>query len=185
MAIYLLIGAIVGVASVGVTRCVYGIEDLFDKLPIHWMWWPAIGAIPVGIIGHFQPQTLGVGYENISNILMSHLAHLGPSPSLCTLKFISWAIALGSGTSGGTLAPLFTIGSGLGLLLGSGGQALCSQRRRRSSHRRPRRHGRHVRRSFSRSPRLRRLRLRNHPPTARLASRSSADAPPHISSPAS
>ncbi len=118
MAIYLLIGALVGVASVGVTRCVYGIEDLFGKLPIHWMWWPAIGAIPVGIIGHFAPQTLGVGYENISNILMSHLT-ISVVAVLCLLKFISWAIALGSGTSGGTLAPLFTIGSGLGLLLGA------------------------------------------------------------------
>jgi len=118
MAIYLLIGAVVGVASVGVTRCVYGIEDLFDKLPIHWMWWPAIGAIPVGIIGYFKPQTLGVGYENISNILMSNLT-LSVVAVLALLKFISWAIALGSGTSGGTLAPLFTIGSGLGFLLGA------------------------------------------------------------------
>src|SRR5580658_4118111 len=94
MAIYLLIGAVVGVASVGVTRCVYGIEDLFDKLPIHWMWWPAIGAIPVGIIGHFAPQTLGVGYENISNMLMSRLT-ISVVAVLCLLKFISWAIALG------------------------------------------------------------------------------------------
>ena len=118
MAIYLLIGAVVGAASVVVTRCVYGIEDLFAKLPIHWMWWPAIGALPVGIIGHFAPQTLGVGYENISNMLMSRLT-LPFVAVLCLLKFISWAIALGSGTSGGTLAPLFTIGSALGLLLGA------------------------------------------------------------------
>ena len=118
MGIYLLIGAIVGAASVGVTRTVYGVEDLFDKLPIHWMWWPAIGAIPVGIIGYIQPRTLGVGYENISDTLMSHLA-LWTVATLCTLKFVSWAIALGSGTSGGTLAPLFTIGGGLGFVLGA------------------------------------------------------------------
>jgi chloride channel protein, CIC family len=118
MALYLVIGAIVGVASVGVTRAVYGIEDLFEKLPIHWMWWPAIGAIPVGIIGHYAPRTLGVGYENISDVLMAHLA-LWAVASLCVLKFVSWAIALGSGTSGGTLAPLFTIGGGLGFLLGA------------------------------------------------------------------
>jgi CIC family chloride channel protein len=118
MGIYLLIGAIVGAASVGVTRAVYAVEDLFDKLPIHWMWWPAIGAIPVGIIGYFQPRTLGVGYENISDTLMSHLA-LWTVATLCTLKFVSWAIALGSGTSGGTLAPLFTIGGGLGFVLGA------------------------------------------------------------------
>jgi H+/Cl- antiporter ClcA len=118
MGIYLIMGAIVGAASVFVTRAVYAVEDLFDKLPIHWMWWPAIGAIPVGIIGYFQPRTLGVGYENISDTLMSHLA-LWTVVSLCTLKFVSWAISLGSGTSGGTLAPLFTIGGGLGFLLGA------------------------------------------------------------------
>lgn len=118
MAAYLIIGAIVGVASVGVTRAVYAIEDLFAELPIHWMWWPAIGAIPVGIIGYFQPRTLGVGYENITDTLMSHIA-LWTVVSLCVLKFISWAIALGSGTSGGTLAPLFTIGGGLGFALGT------------------------------------------------------------------
>jgi H+/Cl- antiporter ClcA/CBS domain-containing protein len=118
MAMYLIIGTIVGAASVLVTRAVYAIEDLFDKLPVHWMWWPAIGAIPVGIIGYFQPRTLGVGYENISQTLTSHLA-LWTVASLCTLKFVSWAISLGSGTSGGTLAPLFTIGGGLGFLLGA------------------------------------------------------------------
>jgi chloride channel protein, CIC family len=124
MGMYLLIGAIVGAASVFVTRAVYAVEDVFDKLPIHWMWWPAIGAIPVGIIGYFEPRTLGVGYENISGTLMSHFA-LWTVASLCTLKFISWAISLGSGTSGGTLAPLFTIGGGLGFLLGAAIIHLC------------------------------------------------------------
>jgi CBS domain-containing protein len=118
MAMYLIIGALVGVASVGVTRAVYAIEDLFEKIPIHWMWWPALGALPVGIIGYFEPRTLGVGYENISNVLMSNMA-VRAVALLCFLKFISWAIALGSGTSGGTLAPLFTIGGGLGFALGA------------------------------------------------------------------
>jgi H+/Cl- antiporter ClcA len=117
MGIYLLMGAIVGVASVLVTRAVYGVEDLFDKLPVHWMWWPAIGAIPVGIIGYFSPRTLGVGYENISDMLMSRTT-IYFAASLCLLKFVSWVIALGSGTSGGTVAPLFTIGGSLGFLLG-------------------------------------------------------------------
>jgi H+/Cl- antiporter ClcA/CBS domain-containing protein len=126
MGLYMLIGAIVGVASVLVTRSVYTIEDLFDKLPIHWMWWPAIGAIPVGIIGYFAPRTLGVGYENISDMLTARPA-LTLVASLCALKFISWAIALGSGTSGGTLAPLFTIGSALGLLLGAVGRRFLPQ----------------------------------------------------------
>jgi chloride channel protein, CIC family len=114
---YVVIGALIGLASVYVTRAVYFIEDLFDHLPIHWMWWPLLGAIPVGVIGYFVPRTLGVGYENISDFLCGRMA-LGAVAILAGMKFVSWAIALASGTSGGTLAPLFTIGSGMGLLLG-------------------------------------------------------------------
>lgn len=117
--IYILIGAIVGVASVFVTWAVYAVEDAFDLLPIHWMWWPAIGAVAVGVLGYFAPRTLGVGYENISAAISGSMA-LNALTLLFVLKFVSWVIALGSGTSGGTLAPLFTIGGGLGALLGSG-----------------------------------------------------------------
>ena len=119
LAVYLLLGGLVGVVSVGITRFVYMIEDAFERLPIHWMWWPAVGAVAVGVIGYFAPRTLGVGYENISDILSGRLALQGVLV-LCTLKFISWSVSLGSGTSGGTLAPLFTIGGGLGALLGGG-----------------------------------------------------------------
>ena len=117
--VYILIGAIVGVASVFVTWAVYAVEDGFSLLPIHWMWWPALGAVAVGVIGYFAPNTLGVGYDNISHALSSSLP-LQMMAALCVLKFVSWAIALGSGTSGGTLAPLFTIGSTMGALLGAG-----------------------------------------------------------------
>jgi H+/Cl- antiporter ClcA len=117
--VYLLLGALVGVAAVLVTRAVYWIEDMFERTPIHWMWWPAMGAVVVGVIGYFYPRTLGVGYENISDVLSSHLT-LSVAATLCVWKFVSWAIALGSGTSGGTLAPLFTIGGGLGFVLGAG-----------------------------------------------------------------
>jgi H+/Cl- antiporter ClcA len=116
LVVYVGLGAIVGVASVLVTRAVYGIEDLFERLPIHWMWWPALGAIPVGVIGYFAPRTLGVGYSNIETLVSGTLVG-GAAATLCALKFASWSIALGSGTSGGTLAPLFTIGAGLGSLL--------------------------------------------------------------------
>jgi H+/Cl- antiporter ClcA len=116
--IYLLMGLIIGVCSVFVTKAVYLVEDLFDKLPIHWMWWPAIGALAVGVVGYFAPHTLGVGYDNIDNILNGSI--FGQTLIiLFVLKFVSWAISLGSGTSGGTLAPLFTIGGGLGATLGS------------------------------------------------------------------
>jgi H+/Cl- antiporter ClcA len=123
LAIYILLGAIVGFVSVFVTRAVYLIEDLFEELPIHWMWWPAIGAVAVGVIGYFAPRTLGVGYDNISDIISGSLP-LKFMVFLFVMKFVSWAIALGSGTSGGTLAPLFTIGSGVGALLGFGAAKL-------------------------------------------------------------
>ena len=115
---YTLIGALVGIASVGVTRFVYWIEDLYEELPIHWMWWPLVGAIFVGVIGYFEPRTLGVGYTNIDSILSGNIVGRALIV-LVVLKFISWSIYLGSGTSGGTLAPLFTIGGGIGAALGS------------------------------------------------------------------
>jgi CIC family chloride channel protein len=111
------IGIIMGVFSVGVTRIVYWIEDLFEHLPVHWMWWPALGAVAVGVIGYFAPRTLGVGYNNIADILSNQLP-MHALVFLCAMKFLSWAISLGSGTSGGTLAPLLTIGSGIGSVLG-------------------------------------------------------------------
>lgn len=113
----LLIAAFLGVLAFLISRVVYVIEDGFEKLPIHWMWWPALGAIVVGVIGYVEPRTLGVGYGNIT----ANLAATLPAAAvlaLCGLKFLSWSVALGSGTSGGTLAPLMTFGSGLGLVAG-------------------------------------------------------------------
>lgn len=116
LAVYSFIGILIGLISILITKVVYFIEDCFEKLPIHWMWWPAMGGIAVGVIGFFAPRTLGVGYENIANILSGSLP-VKVILFLCFLKFISWAIALGSGTSGGTLAPLLTIGGATGALL--------------------------------------------------------------------
>ncbi|HWB27538.1 MAG TPA: chloride channel protein [Chitinophagaceae bacterium] len=118
LVIYLLIGGAAGVMAAFVSKSVYWIEDAFEKLPIHWMWWPAIGAVAVGLIGYYAPATMGVGYENISALLTGTLP-LTMVIVLCVLKFLSWAVALGSGTSGGTLAPLFTIGGAFGALTGS------------------------------------------------------------------
>ena len=117
LATYSIIGLLIGLASVGITKLVYFIEDAFEKLPIHWAWWPALGGLAVGGIGYFAPNTLGVGYENITSVLSGH-ASLSLLLVLCFLKFASWAISLGSGTSGGTLAPLLTIGGASGALLG-------------------------------------------------------------------
>jgi H+/Cl- antiporter ClcA/CBS domain-containing protein len=115
---YIALGALLGLVAVGVTRLLYAIEDGFEKLPIHWMWWPAIGGVAVGVVGYFSPRTLGVGYDNIEHILSGSLAGKALF-TLCLLKLVSWSISLGSGTSGGTLAPLFTIGGGLGAAIGS------------------------------------------------------------------
>lgn len=116
---YALLGVVVGLAAVLITRAVYRIEDLFDLLPFHWAWWPAFGALVVGVVGYFVPRTLGVGYDNIEAIVDGSIAGR-TLVVLCSAKLLSWAIALGSGTSGGTLAPLFTIGGGLGAVLASG-----------------------------------------------------------------
>lgn len=126
LAIYVVLGIAVGVVSVGVTRIVYAIEDLFEKLPIHWMWWPALGAIVVGVVGVFEPRALGVGYRNIEDILGGQLP-MAMLASLLVFKFVAWSVYLGSGTSGGTLAPLFTFGGGLGYAAGVGLAALFPQ----------------------------------------------------------
>jgi H+/Cl- antiporter ClcA/predicted transcriptional regulator len=123
IAFYGAMGVLIGFAAVFVTRAVYLVEDVFEMLPIHWMFWPALGGLAVGVIGYFYPRTLGVGYANIDSILSNEFA---PQFILvfCSMKFLSWVISLGSGTSGGTLAPLFTIGGGLGTLIGVVGQRL-------------------------------------------------------------
>ncbi len=123
LAMYVLMGAFIGVVASLVSKSVYWVEDMFNKLPLHWMWWPAIGAVAVGVIGYFAPHTMGVGYDNITALLTGKIS-LAIMFSLCFLKYLSWVISLGSGTSGGTLAPLFTIGGGLGALLGVGVLAL-------------------------------------------------------------
>lgn len=119
---YVLIGALMGVVAAGVIRITYGIEDLFEKLPIHWMWWPMIGSLAIGGVGYFAPRTLGVGYDNITDALAGKFV-IGSALYLVLMKFISWSVSLGSGTSGGTLAPLFTFGAGLGFAIG---QALAT-----------------------------------------------------------
>ncbi|HJS47256.1 MAG TPA: chloride channel protein [Gemmatimonadales bacterium] len=123
LAAYTVIGALVGLAAVLITRALYRVEDGFERLGLHWMWWPALGGIVVGLVGWVEPRTLGVGYDNIEAILAGGFTG-GALAALVGLKLVSWLVALGSGTAGGTLAPLFTIGGGLGALLGSGTAAL-------------------------------------------------------------
>lgn len=119
-------GSFFGVISVVTTEVVYWIEDIFEKLPIHWMWWPMIGGLFVGVIGILEPKTLGVGYSNIQMALEAKIA-LSAALSLLIFKFVSWAISLGSGTSGGTLAPLLTVGSLSGFILGHIGHSFVPE----------------------------------------------------------
>ena len=113
----LAIGIAVGLCSGLITAFVYRVEDTFQKLPIHWMWWPAIGALFVGIGGYFDPRVLGVGYETIGSLVRGELVG-ATLIGLVLAKGVVWSIALGSGTSGGVLAPLLIIGGALGALLG-------------------------------------------------------------------
>jgi H+/Cl- antiporter ClcA/CBS domain-containing protein len=110
-----LCGLIAGLASALLTKLVYLWEDLFLKLPFHWMWFPALGGLAVGIGGYFEPRALGVGYDLIAGFLKGDFTPT-MALSLILVKATIWALALGSGTSGGVLAPLLIIGGGLGVV---------------------------------------------------------------------
>jgi len=108
-----LAGILAGGLSVLLTQAVYASEDFFKKLPIHWMWWPAIGGLVIGLGGLIFPQALGVGYDTIGQLLQGDVPRkviLG----ILLVKSIIWAVSLGSGTSGGVLAPLLMTGGALG-----------------------------------------------------------------------
>jgi CIC family chloride channel protein len=109
------LGLIIGVAAAGLSRMMYGFEELFEHLHIHWMWWPAIGGIGIGVGGLFFPHGLGVGYDNIA-VLLKGNASLSLILGLIIAKSLMWAFSLGSGTSGGVLAPLLMIGGAMGEL---------------------------------------------------------------------
>lgn len=110
---YVLLGGICGLAAVGITRLLYFTEDLFETLPVDELWWPAIGALGLGIIGYFVPRVLGVGYDTIGDILNGNLA-LSLLLTVMVAKTLALVISLGSGTSGGLLAPTFMSSAALG-----------------------------------------------------------------------
>ena len=110
------VGVLAGFASGLLTLLVYACEDFFQKLPLHWMWWPAIGAVFVGVGGLVEPRVLGVGYDTIHSLLRGEMIG-GVVAGLMIAKALVWAIALGSGTSGGVLAPLLIMGGALGAML--------------------------------------------------------------------
>jgi chloride channel protein, CIC family len=108
-----LVGLLAGALSALLTISVYAAEDAFQHLPIHWMWWPAIGGLAIGLGGLVFPQALGVGYDTIGALLQGSVTThviLG----VLLVKWLIWAVSLGSGTSGGVLAPLLMMGGALG-----------------------------------------------------------------------
>jgi H+/Cl- antiporter ClcA len=115
LAAALFIGLAAGFASGLLTQLVYGSEDLFTKLPIHWMWWPVIGGAVIGLGGLVYPRALGIGFDTIQDLLAGRLVG-GFLLGLLITKAVIWAVALGSGTSGGVLAPLLLMGGALGAL---------------------------------------------------------------------
>lgn len=117
-AICIVAGLLSGMLSAVMSLSLYRVEDWFGKLPLHWMWWPAIGGLVVGIGAYFEPRALGVGYDVIADLL-NHRMILSAALSLLLVKAIIWVVALGSGTSGGVLAPLLMLGAGLGAVIAS------------------------------------------------------------------
>jgi CBS domain-containing protein len=110
---YLVLGVLCGIAAVAFTKLLYWVEDQFEKLPLDPMWWPAIGAAGLGVIGFFVPRVLGVGYDTISDILTAQLA-LKVLVLVMIFKSLALVISLGSGTSGGLLAPMFMGSAAMG-----------------------------------------------------------------------
>lgn len=110
---YLLLGLLCGFAAVGFSKLLYWTEDQFEKLPIDELWWPAIGALGLGIIGYFVPRVLGVGYDTIGDILNANLAWK-LLLVVMVAKAAALVISLGSGTSGGLLAPMFMSSAAMG-----------------------------------------------------------------------
>ncbi|HEV7500171.1 MAG TPA: chloride channel protein, partial [Vicinamibacteria bacterium] len=106
-------GLLAGALSALLTLAVYAAEDAFLKLPIHWMWWPALGGLVIGIGGLVFPEALGVGYDTIGRLLQGDVSrHL--ILGILIVKALIWSVSLGSGTSGGVLAPLLMMGGALG-----------------------------------------------------------------------
>ena len=112
-----IVGLSGGLLAVATTWLVYKAEDGFARLPVHWMWWPAIGGVIIGVGGLIEPRALGVGYDVIDQLLTGH-ATIALIFGILVVKTLIWALSLGSGTSGGVLAPVFMIGAALGALEG-------------------------------------------------------------------
>ncbi len=113
------VGIATGLGAWVMTQAVYRFEDLFKRLigHLHWMWWPMLGGVLIGVGGLIDPRALGVGYDTIHAELLGQLA-VGALFLLLVVKLVIWSGALGSGTSGGILAPIMMMGAAIGGILG-------------------------------------------------------------------
>lgn len=109
-------GLLSGMLAAALSAALYKVEDLFAKLPLHWMWWPALAGVVIGVGGYIEPRALGVGYDVIDDLLHQNVL-MQVAVALLVVKAVMWVVALGSGTSGGVLAPLLMLGAGLGVVL--------------------------------------------------------------------
>lgn len=117
LALCAILGVVFGLQSGLLTTVLYKTEDLFQRLPVHWMWWPAVGGLVVGLGGLIEPRALGVGYDVIADLLANRLLATAVL-TILLVKAVIWIAALSSGTSGGVLAPLLILGGALGALIG-------------------------------------------------------------------
>ena len=116
---YLLLGVLCGATAIFFTKALYFVEDLFEHLPTDEFWHPAIGSLACGVLGYFVPRILGVGYDTLGDILNNNLA-LKLLVLVAVCKSLALLLSLGSGTSGGLLAPMFMCGAAVGGLFGAG-----------------------------------------------------------------
>lgn len=116
---FVLLGVGCGLLAIVIARGLFAVEGLYRKLPVDELWHPVIGAIGFAAVGLLVPRALGVGYDAIGDVLNARIA-VGAAAALAVGKLIAWWLALGSGTSGGTLAPILLISASFGLVLGSG-----------------------------------------------------------------
>jgi chloride channel protein, CIC family len=116
---FVLLGVACGVLAIVITRGLFAVENGYRRLPVGDFWHPVIGAVGFATVGLFVPRALGVGYDVIGDVLAGRLA-VGVVAGLAVGKLLAWWLALGSGTSGGTLAPILLISSAFGSVVGAG-----------------------------------------------------------------
>lgn len=119
----LVLGLLAGIVSTILIKILYYIQDLFSEIRLHPVFKPALGGLAVGAIGLFYPRVLGMGYNVIMDALNSNLA-FNLLLILLLLKILAFSLTLGSGGSGGVIAPSLFTGAMLGGAFGTAANLL-------------------------------------------------------------